>query len=76
MRKGIEGLQKKLEEFEAEREGVAIPTHVRWLANPCTIMERRQTREIAASLVVFVMKGNKVPQRFIKQGFKAAEVWY
>ena len=48
------------EEFEAENEGIAITAQVQWLANPRTIRERRQTGEIAASSVVFVVKGNKV----------------
>jgi len=35
--KGMEGLLKIAEEFQAEKEGIKIPTHIRWLANPCTI---------------------------------------
>jgi len=60
MGKGREGLQIMREEFEAENEGIAITAQVQWLANPRTIRERRQTGEIAASSVVFVVKGNKV----------------
>jgi len=48
MGKGTEGLQKMREEFESENEGIAIPTQVRWLANPRTIRERKQHGEIAA----------------------------
>jgi hypothetical protein len=76
MGKGTEGLQKMLEEFKVEKEGIAIPTQLRWRANPRTISERRRNGEIAASLVVFVVKGNKVPQRLVKMGIKAARVWY
>jgi hypothetical protein len=76
MGKGTEGLQKMREEFEAENEGIAIPTQVRWLANPRTIRERRQNGEIAASSVVFVVKGSKAAQKLIKKGIKAAGVWY
>jgi len=76
MGKGTEGLQKMREEDKAENEGIAIPAQVRWLANPRTIRERRQNGEIAASSVVFVVKGNKVPQSLIKKGIKAAGVWY
>ena len=36
------------EEFEAENEGIVIPTEVRWLINPCSIRERKQNRKIAA----------------------------
>jgi hypothetical protein len=32
MGNGTEGLEKMREEFEAENEGIVIPTHVRWLA--------------------------------------------
>jgi len=64
------------EEFEAENEGVAILTQVLWLANPCTSREWRQNGEIDASLVVFVIKGNKIAQRFVKKGIKAAGLWY
>jgi len=46
---GMEGLQKMLEEFQAENNGIVIPTQVRWLANPHTIRERRQNQKIAAS---------------------------
>jgi len=76
MGKGTEGLQKMREEFEAETEGIAIPTQVRWLANPRTIRERRQTGEIAASSVVFVVKGSRLAQSLIKKGIKAAGVQY
>jgi len=76
MGKGTEGLQKMREEFEVENEGIAIPAQVRWLANPRTVRERRQNGEIAASLVVFVVKGNKVAQSLVKKGIKAAGVWY
>jgi hypothetical protein len=76
MGKGTEGLQKMQEEFEAENEGVAIPTQVRWLANPHTIRERRQNGEITASSVVFVVKGSKVAQNVMKKGIKAAGVWH
>jgi hypothetical protein len=76
MGKGTEGLQKMREEFEAENEGIAIPTQVRWLAIPRTIRERRQNGEIAASSVVFVVKGSRLAQSLIKKGIKAAGVWY
>jgi hypothetical protein len=36
------------------------PTHVRWLANPGTIRERRQNREIGALSVVLVVKQSKM----------------
>jgi outer membrane biosynthesis protein TonB len=76
MGKGTEGLEKMREEFETENEGIVIPTQVRWLANPRTIRERRQNREIAASSVVFVVTGSKVAQSLVKKGIKAAGVWY
>jgi hypothetical protein len=76
MGKGTEGLQKMREEFEAENEGIAIPTQVRWLANPRTITERKQNGEFAASSVVFVVKGSRLVQSLIKKGIKAAGVWY
>jgi len=76
MGKGTEGLQKTREEFEAENKGIVNPTQVLWLVNPRTIRERRQNVEIAASLLVFVVKGNKMPQTVVKKGIKAAGVWY
>jgi hypothetical protein len=57
-----EGLKKMPEEFEVETKGISISTHVRWLVNPPTIREKRQYWEITVSLVVFVVKGSKVPQ--------------
>jgi hypothetical protein len=74
MGRSTERLRKMREEFEAENEGVAIPVDVRWLANPRTIRERMQNGEIAASSVVFVVKGNKVAQGLVKMSFKAAGV--
>jgi predicted phage tail protein len=41
MGRGKEGLLMIREEFEANNEGMNIPTQVRWLANPRTIRERR-----------------------------------
>jgi hypothetical protein len=76
MGKGTEGLQKIREEFEAENEGIAIPTQVQWLENPRTIRERRQNGEIAASSVVCVVKGSRLAQSVIKKGNKVTGVWY
>jgi hypothetical protein len=63
MGKGTEGLQKMRQELEVENEGIAIPTQVRWLANPRTIRERKQNGEITTSSVVFVVKGRKMAQK-------------
>jgi len=41
MGNGTEGLQNMRKEIEAENEGIAICTQVRWLANPRTLSERR-----------------------------------
>jgi len=49
MGKGTEGLQKIRAEFEADNEGIVIPTQVRWLANPRTVRERRQNGKTATS---------------------------
>jgi hypothetical protein len=76
MRKDTDELQKMREEFKADNKGIAIPTQVRWLANPGTIRERRQNGQIAASSVVCVLKGSKVAQSLVKNGMKAAGVWY
>ena len=76
MGNGTEDLLKMREEFEAENEGMKIPTQLRWLANPCTIWERRQNGEITASSVVFVVKGRKAAHGLAKKGIKAAGVWY
>jgi hypothetical protein len=76
MGKGMEGLQQMREEYEAENEGIVIPTQVRWLANPCTLRERRQNGEIAALFVVFIVKGSYVAQCLVRTGIKAAGVWY
>jgi len=76
MGKGTEGLQKMREEFEAENEGIKVPTKVRWLPNPRTIRERRQNRDIGSSSVVIVVTGSKAAQVWPKKGIKAAGVWY
>jgi hypothetical protein len=76
MWKGTEGLQKMQNEFEAENEGIVIPSQLRWLANPRTMRERRQNGVIATSTVVFVIKWSKVAQSLIEKGIKEAEVQY
>ena len=76
MGKGSEGLQKMREDFVPENEGIVISSHVRWLANPCTIRVRRQNGEIAASSLVFVVKGSRVAQSLGKKCIMAAGVWY
>ena len=76
MGKGTEALETMREESSAENGGIVIPTQVRWLANPSSIRERRQNGEIAASSIVFVVEGSKVAQSLIKNGIKAAGVWY
>jgi len=47
--------------------GVTISKQVWWLANHLAIMGRRQNGEIAASSVVFVVKGRKVARRLVKK---------
>jgi hypothetical protein len=74
--RGTKGLQMVREEFEAENEGIVIPTQVRWRANPCTIQERRQNGEIGASSVVFIVKGRKVAQSLVKKDITVEWVWY
>ena len=76
MGKGTERLQKMREKFEAVKQGIVSPTQVWSLANPCTIRERRQNAEIAASAVVFIVKGRRVAQNFFKTGIEEAGVWY
>jgi hypothetical protein len=76
MGEGTEGLQKIRDQFEPDNEGIVIPTLVRWLANPRTNKERRQNGKIAASSVVFVVKGTRVAGSLVKKGIKAAGVWY
>jgi hypothetical protein len=76
MRKGAEGLQQMQKEFEAENEVIVNPTHVQWLAHPCTIRVGRQNGENSASSVVFVVMGSKVAQNLFKKGIEAAGVWY
>jgi DNA-binding PadR family transcriptional regulator len=58
--KGTEELQKMREEIEAENEGVAIPSQVRWLSNPRIIRAREQREAIKESSVVFIVRGKKV----------------
>jgi len=76
MGKVTDGIQQMGEQLGAENAGIVIHTQLRWLANPSTIRERRKNRVIAASLVVFVVKGSKVAQRSVNTGMKAAGVWY
>jgi hypothetical protein len=43
---------------------------------PPNISERRQNGEIAASSVVFVVKGSNVAKGLVKKGIEAAGMWY
>jgi len=74
MGKGTDGLQKMQEECEVENECIVIPTQVRWLANPSTIMEWRQNGEIATSSVVLLVTGSRVARNLVKKGIKAVGV--
>ena len=76
MGKGTDDLLWMREELEPENEGMVIPTGLRWLAIPRTIKESRQTGEIAASSVVFFVKGSNVVQNLVKKGIKVVGVWY
>jgi len=76
MGKGTVGLQKMWGEIHGENERVVIPVQVRWLANPHSIRERRQSGEFSAWSVVFVVKGNLVARKLVKEGIEAAGVWY
>jgi len=70
MTKGIEGLQKNLEEFAADTESIALPTQVWWLVNHLTIRERRQNVNLSTSWVVFIGKRCKVAMTLSKKGIK------
>lgn len=73
--KGTEGLQNMSEVFQAENEGIVIPTQVRWLVNPCTIRDSRLKGEIAKSSVDFVANMSWVGRGYFKKGIVAAGVW-
>jgi hypothetical protein len=76
MGKRTKDLHKMQDEFEVENKSRVIPTQVRRLVNICTIRERRQNREIAAPLVVFVIKLTRLAHSLTNKGIKAAGVWY
>jgi hypothetical protein len=76
MGKGTESLPKMRDEIHSDEEGVTVPVEVWSLASPHSIKESRLRGEIAASSVVFVLKGSKVVRRLVKEGIKATTVWY
>jgi hypothetical protein len=55
------------QEFEAENEGINIPTQVKLLVNPQTISKRRQNGKIGASSFVFLVMESKAAW-FIQEG--------
>jgi len=73
--KGTEVLHKMRQEFKVENQGIVNPTQVWWLANPHTIRERRQNREISTSSVVFLVMGSRVSQIIINKEIKAEGMW-
>jgi len=76
MGNGMEGQQTIREEFEEENKAIVIPTQVRWLANPQTMRERRQTRRIAGSSAVFFVIGSRAAPSLVKNSITGAKVWY
>jgi len=59
-----------------EKESIAIPTQVRWLANCLTIRERRRKGDMAASSIIFGVKKSKTEQSLVKKGIEVAGEWY
>lgn len=71
MGKSTEGLQKTWDEIHAENQGVKVQVHIRWLAYPHSIKERRQPGEISALSVVLVVMRSNVTRRLVTEGIKA-----
>ena len=68
--KGTHGTEKLREEIEAENEGVTIPLVVRWLGKLADIKARAMRGEISASSITFVVRGEGVANRLIKNGLR------
>lgn len=62
-----EVLPNMREQIQAEYQGVAIPTQVRWLLNPHIIREREHRGGIKASSVDFMGRGTYVAQRQVNK---------
>jgi len=72
----MEGRHTIREQFELENKAITISTQVWWLAIRLAIRDRKQNREVAPSMVVFVVKGSRAAQGLVKKGIKVAGVWY
>ena len=68
--KGTHGTEKLREEIEAENEGVTIPLAVIWLGKLADIKARAMRGEISASSITFVVRGEGVANRLIKNGLR------
>jgi len=76
MQKGTEGLQTMRDEIQTENEWVAVQMPVPWLGSPHSIQQRSQKWEISELSEVFIVKKSKVARGLLKEGVKAAGVWY
>ena len=76
MGKGTEGLRTVGDEIHAQNKGVVIRGQLRRLANPDSIREMRQRKEMTVLSVVFAVNGDKLAWRLVKEGIKAERVWY
>ena len=72
MGEGTNGTQRLREDIEAEnaRVGVAIPLAVRWLGKLSEIRERAREGKITASSVTFVVRGEEVAGKLVRNGLR------
>ena len=72
MGEGTNGTERLREEIEAENasEGVAIPLAVRWLGKLSEIRERAREGKITVSSVTFVVRGEEVASKLVKNGLR------
>ena len=66
--RGTHGLDKLREELESENEGLEIPMAMRWLGRVPDIKERGASGAIRGSSVTFVVRGQPMADRIIKNG--------
>ena len=71
----LSGLDKLMDELEAENDRMKVPLAMRWLARPEVIYQRWIEGLINSSSVTFAVKGEEFAAKMIRDGVKVCGRW-
>jgi len=69
------GLEKLLQEVQAENERVVLPLAINWIGGPKDV-QKKEAKGKKASRVVFAVEGSKMAEKVLKGGLRVAGVKY